>query len=225
MSVTKNTTSSTSLSQSLIRALNRTCSTLVLSATIASVFLFHRHAFTPSLFVFAVCNALWGKTLKRLLAMKRPAQSQKQNKSLGMPSSHANALAFHTMYLSLALFHDYCIHSDSSDCGSDPDSDNALSSSPPDMMAARAAAVGCWLVARPPLLLLLVVGMVGYTLCVCYARVFLTHDHTSPQILAGLLLGSLDGWFALTWLYPSFAALYDSAVAHVYHSFHHYCSF
>lgn len=162
---------------SVIRALNSSCSNLVFYSTVASTILFYDHPFCASLFVFAVCNALVGKLLKIILAEKRPPGASKQRKSLGMPSSHANALAFHSMYLTQGVYY------------------HKMSSDGDDVVATLAV---------------LIVGVVCYcyTLCVCYARVYYTHDHTRAQILAGLALGSLSGWVASRGLFDGFAALY-----------------
>ncbi len=51
------------------------------------------------LFTGALCNALLGKVLKRIIGEMRPGHSRKSKTSYGMPSSHANSLFFFVSYL------------------------------------------------------------------------------------------------------------------------------
>ena len=69
-----------------------------------TVFINDKNVYYSSLFFFAICNGLLGKTLKRLLAIQRPSESIKKHESLGMPSSHGNCFAFHSMYITLELY-------------------------------------------------------------------------------------------------------------------------
>jgi dolichyldiphosphatase len=189
-----------SLLSSGIQFLNNTCSTVVFSATLLSVFFFHTHPFCPSLFLFAVGNALVGKALKRLLAEQRPAGSRKRKReretSLGMPSSHANALSFHAMYLTLATY--------------------ALTSGAAGAGAGAGGSSGSYVSHGSPLVASASVcaALYLYTLSVCYARVHYTHDHTSEQIAAGLVLGSVNAVLAWTCLYDCFAGMYSSFMLH-----------
>jgi membrane-associated phospholipid phosphatase len=170
---------------SLIHTLNHTCSITVFSATILSVLLFPYSSYYPSLLLFALTNALLGIVLKHVIASERPTHSLTHSRvkkhSLGMPSSHANALSFHTVYLSLALY--------------DRVSEDVVTT---------------------PLLIfiyiLLCILFVVYTLCVCYARVYYTHDHTRAQVCVGLVMGTLNAYIARTYLYQEFAHEYENHI-------------
>lgn len=163
----------------VLRTINSTCSSVVFSITITTALLYHHHPFCPSLFVFAVLNALLGKVLKVLLAKERPPQTRGKKRSLGMPSTHANAMSFHAGYIAWAVF---------------------------DLQWESSGLISSGLLAGGGVYVVLLT----YALCVCYARVYLTHDHTVEQILAGLALGTVDAYLARTHLYRIFAEGYTS---------------
>lgn len=105
-----------------------------------------------------------------------------------MPSSHANALSFHSMYLTLAIYYqDY-------DVGQ-----TALFLSQYNVTTLDLSCV-C-------------VGFMlySYTLTICYARIHYTHDHTIEQILVGLVMGTTNACLVRWYIYPSFSALYAFA--------------
>lgn len=89
--------------------LNSTCSALVVAIAVTHV-IFSRTAHAAAMFVGAVCTAVIGMALKRIIRTARPQQhghghaaslKQKQG-DYGMPSSHANALSY---WLMMVLLH------------------------------------------------------------------------------------------------------------------------
>lgn len=80
--------------------LNRRCSLMVVSTSGLAILLYPSEA-TVSLPTTALCNAILGKMLKKLIDQQRPEGAKGCSKTKGMPSSHANSLFFFATALTL----------------------------------------------------------------------------------------------------------------------------
>lgn len=158
----------------------------------------HPHAL--SLLAGTCTAAVVGWVLKHTFNAARPAASTKArhgHESLGMPSSHANALAFicvhihQSIAMSVAAAHgSHVIVGNESDETTTTDSASRAST---NTVSITTPCFPSWL----PILAVL------YSLLVLYARVYVTHDHTLAQVLVGLITGST---LARGWLHVMFVS-------------------
>eukprot|EP00055_Hartaetosiga_balthica_P014291 m.77798 g.77798 ORF g.77798 m.77798 type:complete len:190 (+) comp8555_c0_seq3:100-669(+) len=169
--------------------LNRCCS-MVVAGSAFVVLAYRRDVVAAAVVVGALVDAGAGKLLKRAFAVQRPSTSAKQ--SHGMPSSHANSLFFWATTLSLALVktaNDLSLSSSSSPILRKGDYHFPMS------MFITTTNMGTISIATD-LALAAVFTMFAYTVAICYARVYVSKDHTIPQIAAGAILGI---FFSLCW--------------------------
>eukprot|EP00043_Microstomoeca_roanoka_P026681 m.12352 g.12352 ORF g.12352 m.12352 type:complete len:163 (+) comp6846_c0_seq1:76-564(+) len=153
------TASEFSLSTALL-FINRWTSRFV--SSLAFGFLaYRRDRLALHLIAGSLLNAALGKALRMAISQPRPSGSKKT--SNGMPSSHANSLAYFSVATHLIAIHWF-----------------------PNSQTAK---------------VLPIVGHI-YTFSVAYTRVFLTGDHTVPQVIAGAALGST---FAYCWFHTYIA--------------------